>query len=288
MIRSMTAFARKSRSGPWGELTWEIRSVNHRYLEPSPRLPEDLRALEPQVREQVRGRLARGKVDCSLRWRRDPGAGTELALNRALAHRVIELCEAVEGMHPRPAPLDALALLAWPGVVEQPEPDLDPVRAAALELLDEALDELVATREREGQRLKAVIVDRVQRAREIVTGLQAHLPGLRQRLHERLRAQLAALEVEAEPGRLEQEIALQLTRMDVDEEVDRLLGHLEEVAQVLDRDEPVGRRLDFLMQELNREANTLGSKSAGTEAARAAVELKVLIEQMREQVQNIE
>jgi uncharacterized protein (TIGR00255 family) len=288
MIRSMTAFARREQRADWGVLTWELRSLNHRFLEVATRLPDELRALEPAVRERVAQRLGRGKVDCGLRLQRVGGARGEVTLNDDLLRRVLELAREVDGMHANPAPLGAMEIMHWPGVVEEVEQDLGPISEAALGLLDVALTELVATREREGERLRAIVEQRCAAMAQLAADVRAHLPEIRTHVRTRLEERLAEVQVQAEPGRVEQELVLQLQKLDVDEELDRLRTHLQEVADVLGRDEPVGRRLDFLMQELNREANTLGSKSAVVETTRAAVELKVLIEQMREQVQNIE
>ena len=288
MIRSMTAFARREHRGDWGTLTWELRSLNHRYLEVMVRLPEDLRGLEAQVRERLAAQLQRGKVECSLRFRRDPGAAGGLSLNQDLARQVLDLSAQVLALAPELRPIGAMQVLGWPGVVEQVELDLAPVNGAALALLDEAVDELVATREREGDGLRAIIEQRLTAMSSLVAQVRERLPQIRDALRQRLEARLAELEISADPGRLEQELVLQLQKIDVDEELDRLQTHVAEIGAVLDRDEPVGRRLDFLMQELNRESNTLGSKSAAAETTAAAVELKVLIEQMREQVQNIE
>ena len=288
MIRSMTAFARREQRGDWGTLTWEVRSLNHRYLEVAVRLPEDLRGLEAQVRERLGARLQRGKVECGLRFRRDPGAAGGLSLNRDLAAQILGLAEQVRALAPDLRPIGAMQVLGWPGVVEQAELDLAPINGAALVLLDEAIDELVATREREGEGLRGLIEQRLVTMSTLVAQVREKLPQIRAALRQRLESRLAELDVVADPGRLEQELVLQLQKIDVDEELDRLQTHIEEISAVLDRDEPVGRRLDFLMQELNRESNTLGSKSAATETSAAAVELKVLIEQMREQVQNIE
>jgi len=288
MIRSMTAFARQEARGPWGVLTWELRSLNHRFLEASVRLPEELRALETTVRERVAATAARGKVECNLRFQRAAGVHAELQFDAEMARRVVQLAGEVGAMVAAPAPVNALEVLRWPGVVQEAELDLGPVSEQALTLLDTALGELVATREREGARLRDLLLERTGAMESLAAEVREQLPEIRVRLRERLEARLAELAVPADPGRLEQELVLQLQKIDVDEELDRLVAHLQEVRAVLGREEPVGRRLDFLMQELNREANTLGSKSAVVETTRAAVELKVLIEQMREQVQNIE
>ncbi|MGA7802496.1 MAG: YicC/YloC family endoribonuclease [Gammaproteobacteria bacterium] len=288
MIRSMTAFARSERRGEWGQLTWELRSVNHRYLEVSLRFPEELRSLEQVVRERVSARIRRGKVECNLRFRPDPAATPEIVLNGEYLDRLLQACGGVEGRLPRAAPVNPVDLLRWPGVVSEAERDLGAVMEEALAGLDAALAEMVATREREGEQIAGWLLSRCEAIDTQAVEVRERLPAIRDRLRERMLSRLAEIAVEADPGRLEQELALQAQKMDVDEELDRLSGHVAEVRRVLTRDEPVGRRLDFLMQELNREANTLGSKSVDADTTRAAVELKVLIEQMREQVQNAE
>jgi uncharacterized protein (TIGR00255 family) len=227
-------------------------------------------------------------VECNLRFQRAAGVHAELQFDAEMARRVVELAGEVGAMVAVAAPVNALEVLRWPGVVQEAELDLGPVSEQALILLDTALGELVATREREGARLRDLLLERASAMEALAAEVREQLPEIRERLRERLESRLAELDVAADPGRLEQEMVLQLQKIDVDEELDRLVTHLQEVRAVLGREEPVGRRLDFLMQELNREANTLGSKSAVVETTRAAVELKVLIEQMREQVQNIE
>jgi uncharacterized protein (TIGR00255 family) len=288
MIHSMTGFARREAEGPQGTLAWELKSVNHRYLEVSLRLPEAFRALESAVRERVQGRLNRGKVEVSLRYQPPTGGEAGLEVNEPLAKRLIEVCCEVEHWMMNSARITALEILRWPGVMREPAPDMDTLQGQALGLLDDALDELAATRAREGERLREAIETRCRTVGERVAQVRGRRPKVVEALREKWRTRIAELGVDMDPGRLEQELALQAQRLDVDEELDRLDGHLEEVALILDRDEPVGRRLDFLMQEFNREANTLGSKSNDMETTRAAVELKVLIEQMREQVQNVE
>lgn len=287
MTRSMTAFARRESAGPWGSLTIELRSVNHRYLEVSPRLPEELRVLEPRLREQVAAVLSRGKVDLTLRYQPpDPTAG--LDIDRELVKRIAHLSREVDQILYDPAPVQALELLHWPGVLRTPVVDAEQLHGAALALLDAALAELTEHRGREGEKLAEIIRQRCDGASALVAAVRVRRPEVVERVRERYRQRLAELRIDADPGRLEQELALAAQRLDVDEELDRLDTHLEEVSRVLRQNQPVGRRLDFLMQELNREANTLGSKSADAETTRASVDLKVLIEQMREQVQNIE
>lgn len=286
----MTAFARQQQHTEWGTLSWELRSVNHRYLEISLRLPEDLRALEGAVREHAGARVARGKLDCNLRLQTDAAtaAATGLHVNRALAEALTRACREIEGLLERPAPLNALDILRWPGVVEAPQVNQEQLAALALALLDLALAELVATREREGVRLETLIVERCQAMQARVAEVRKQLPHIHARLRVKLTERVIELKAGFDPARMEQEMLLLLQKIDVDEELARLEAHLDEVLRVLGAQAPAGRRLDFLMQELNREANTLGSKAADVETARAAIDLKVLIEQVREQIQNIE
>lgn len=288
MIKSMTAFARETRVAELGELTWELRAVNHRYLEPSVRLPEELRALEGEVRTRLTARLRRGKADCTLRYVPAVGLAGSLRVNRPFVEQLLQAGREVGGIIGRGAEPSAFELLRWPGVLHEDERDLDRVSAAALDLLEKALDTLVATREREGVRLEGLLVERCDRLQDCVVRVRRRMPEVMRAVRQRLSERLAELRAELDAGRLEQEMALIAARLDVDEEMDRLEAHLAEVRDVLRRPEPVGRRLDFLMQELNREANTLGSKSVDVELTREAVEMKVLIEQMREQVQNLE
>ncbi|MBN8727774.1 MAG: YicC family protein [Xanthomonadales bacterium] len=285
MLRSMTAFASAEAATGHGNLSIELRSVNHRWLELGLRLPDELRSLEPAIRERVAARLARGKVDLGLRWKATAGAG-EVAIDHDLVTRLAEAAQTLAPKFPQ-FRVEFTDLLAWPGVLQQ-ESDDDALRQAAMDLLDSALAQLVATREREGGRLGGFIGERLDGIERIVAEVRAHLPELRAALRARFDARLAELRQPLDPGRLEQEVVLQLQRIDVDEELDRLTAHIAEARRVLGLKEAVGRRLDFLMQEFNREANTLGSKAADARTTNAAVELKVLIEQMREQVQNLE
>jgi uncharacterized protein (TIGR00255 family) len=290
MIRSMTGFSRTECAAPWGAVAWEVRSVNHRYLETGLRLPEELRALENRFRQQVAGRLKRGKVDCSLRIRWEGTDAREMALDLELAQRVIEAAEKIRGQAASLALPGTIDVLRWPGVVREQERDLEPVAELAAGALALALDELDAARRREGERLAEALEERCAAIGALVEQARGALPSIRAGLRTRLLDRLAGLDLDTDPQRLEQELAIQLGKMDVDEELDRLGSHLAEVRRILqaDDEEANGRRLDFLMQEFNREANTLGSKSVDSETTRIAVDLKVLIEQMREQVQNIE
>jgi len=288
MMRSMTAFARIAGEKAGAELTWELRSVNHRYLEVFVRLPDELRALEPRVRERATSRLGRGKLECVLRWRLAPQLANELELDQERLKAVLDACREIETRSSEAKSPGVMELLRWPGVVRDPEPETAPLQELALASLAQALDELVATREREGEQIKGLLSARLDGIEQQVKKARKRLPEVQVKIRDKLQARLAELETRVDQDRVEQELVFLLQKMDVDEELDRLDGHVAETRRVLETDEPVGRRLDFLMQEFNREANTLGSKSADRETTAVAVELKVLIEQMREQVQNVE
>ena len=290
MTASMTAFARRDTLTPWGGLVWELRTVNHRYLELSFKLPDELRVIEPAVRELLGKRLGRGKVDCHLRFAAREGAEGMLdealvARLMTLAHKTQTLAAAAGGTV---APWPVVDLLRWPGVFKSAAVDAEALQQAAVALLTETVNELAATRTREGTQLAAILKTRLDALGEIATQVRALLPEVRRNFRERLLTRLGEVRAELDPARVEQELLLFAQKTDVDEELDRLVLHLNEVRRVLDDKGQTGRRLDFLMQELNREANTLGSKAADVRVTNAAVDLKVLIEQMREQVQNIE
>lgn len=286
MIRSMTAYANAESTTAQGWLACELRAVNHRFLEIGVRLPDELRSLEPPLRERITARLSRGKVDVTLRYK-PPTSAMDLLLDNKTTEQLSALALELRTRFPELA-TDFATLLGWPGLLVKPEMDQMGLAETTLTLLDRTLDEFIAGRAREGDKLAAAIVERIDGIAAIVTQLHALLPEIRAALRAKLETRLADLVQPVEPGRLEQELVLQVGRMDVDEELDRLAAHVSEARRVLALAEPVGRRLDFLMQEFNREANTLGSKSVDTRTTRAAVDLKVLIEQMREQVQNIE
>jgi uncharacterized protein (TIGR00255 family) len=289
MIRSMTGFARRERQGPWGTLTCEIRTVNHRYLELSLRLPEDLRGLENDARQLLGASLRRGKVDAGLYMRSTAAVSTTLELNTPLIEQLLKNAHDVGRMLGGSyAPMNALELLRWPGVVREAERDLEPVFGEALELLRETVAQLNESRAREGARILEMLQSRCEALVEGVALVRARLPEIAARIRARVAERVAQLGTQVDPERLEQELVLLAYKMDVEEELDRLGSHVTETLRVLDSGEPAGRRLDFLMQELNREANTLSSKSQDVETTRAAVDMKVLIEQMREQVQNVE
>jgi len=292
MAQSMTAYARCDQDTRRGNLAWELRSVNHRYLEVSVRLPEELRAFEPQVRELLAKRLGRGKVDCILRFQAHDDVAADFAPDDALVAKLIAVGRKFERIAAENStsvqPLRVIDILRWPGALRNAGLDTDALSAESLQLLERTVNEMIETRRREGAYLAGVIRQRLDAMEGIVQAVRGWLPEVVQNFRERLVARLADLRRELDASRVEQEIVLFAQRVDVDEELDRLAAHLTEVRRVLDQDGQIGRRLDFLMQEFNREANTLGSKAADVRLTNAAVDLKVLIEQMREQVQNIE
>jgi len=289
MIRSMTGFARVESQHEFGRLSWEMRSVNHRYLEFGLRLPEEFRPLEPAIRRCLGQYLSRGKIDATLRFAEAPDAtGTGLELNQALARDLLGVYAELSALASVDQQVDLNHMLRWPGMVEETRPDPAPLQTAAMELLAQAALELQAGRGREGEQMAKAIRERLVGISRITAQVKSWLPEIRSALKQRMQDRIADLKQPLEPGRMEQEVAILAQKMDVDEELDRLDAHVEEAYRALELTEPVGRRLDFLMQEFNRESNTLSSKSADQRTTQAAVDLKVLIEQMREQVQNVE
>jgi uncharacterized protein (TIGR00255 family) len=287
MIASMTGFARREVAGSWGTLTCELRSVNHRYLEPGFRLPEELRPLESDLRQLLAKSLKRGKVDCTVHLRGAQAGERELRVDAVALTRVAAALEKVHGAIPI-ATVDAVEVLRWPGVIETVSPDTDTLLVAGRTLFQQTLDDLGAMRLREGKRLGELIEQRCANLGALVDQARARLPEIQVRIRTRLQEKIAELAASMDRERVEQEVVLQLQRIDVAEELDRLGGHIEETRRVMTGGEAAGRRLDFLMQELNREANTLASKSQDLDTTRITVDMKVLIEQMREQVQNVE
>ncbi|MDR8017392.1 YicC/YloC family endoribonuclease [Ectopseudomonas guguanensis] len=287
MVHSMTAFARSEQATAHGTLSWELRSVNHRYLEPHLRLPEAFRDLEGAVREALRQGLSRGKVECTLRFAEE-SAGKPLQVDADRARQLIAAAEQVAALIQQPAPLNPLEVLAWPGVLVADSADPQALNAAALKLFDQALGELKAGRAREGAELAKLLNERLDSILEEVAALRELVPQMLAGQRQKIETRFAEMQAELDPQRLEQELVLLAQKSDVAEELDRLSTHVSEVRRVLKAGGAAGRRLDFLMQELNREANTLGSKAFDPRSTQAAVNLKVLIEQMREQVQNIE
>ena len=288
MMLSMTAFSRQQSEQEWGSLTWEIRSVNHRYLEVSLRLPDLFRGLENSIRGAVRKKLSRGKIECQLRYKAGESFQSELHLNRALIQKLIQANMEIEQLTGASTVLSSTEILRWPGVIQDQEFDITAIEKPAFELFGDALEDLIASRQREGEELKGFIQKRIDSIRKIVSTVKTAMPEILAAQRQNLADKLDALKADLEPSRLEQEITLLAQKADVDEELDRLASHLNEVERVLSNAGQKGRRLDFLMQELNREANTLSSKSIVAETTLSAVELKVLIEQMREQIQNVE
>jgi uncharacterized protein (TIGR00255 family) len=287
MIASMTGFARRELAGSWGTLTCELRSVNHRYLEPGFRLPEELRPLESDLRQLLAKHLKRGKVDCTMHLRGTQGGERELRVDATALGRVAAAVGQVLREIPGAA-VDAVEVLRWPGVVETASPDTEALLVAGKSLFQQTLDELGAMRLREGKRLGELIEQRCAGLGGLVGQVRTRLPEIQARVRTRLNERVAELLAVVDRERIEQEVVMQLQRLDVAEELDRLTGHIEETRRVMGSGEAAGRRLDFLMQELNREANTLASKSQDLDTTRISVDMKVLIEQMREQVQNVE
>lgn len=286
MTRSMTAYASGERATPWGTLGCELRAVNHRFLELGVRVPEELRAFEPQLREAVAAKVSRGKLDLVLRLR--PAEGVDaLQVNEAVLDQLAALADTFDARLPN-LRTEFTELLQFPGVLQSKSADPVAMQAAVLGLLDEVLAGFIAAREREGGKLVAAIVERVDGIARLAAEVRGMMPAIREGQRARLEARIADLAQPLDPGRLEQELVLWLQKLDVDEELDRLDSHIDEIRRVLAQREPVGRRLDFLLQEFNREANTLGSKSVDRRTSQAAVDLKVLIDQVREQVQNLE
>ncbi len=288
MLHSMTGFARESVESALGTLTWEIRAVNHRYLDVQFKLPEDLRPKEQVFRQQASAVLGRGKVECGLYFRRAVDQQSEMQIDTDLVALLGTRISEVSAKLPATAAINPVEILRWPGVMRQPEVDADPLFEEASALLDTALQAIDSMRLSEGARIAEMLESRCVEIAGIATSVRARMPEVLTATRSKQQERIAKLDIEADPARLEVELALIAQKIDVDEELDRLESHLVEIRDALGGEKPVGRRLDFLMQELNREANTLGSKSADTETTKAAVDLKVLIEQMREQIQNVE
>ena len=288
MMASMTGFARRETSGRFGVLVCEIRSVNHRFLDPALRLPDSCRALETELRQTLAAELRRGKVDCTILHRPPASGAGALDVDPAVLDQLLARARALAAATGPGARINVLELLRWPGVLREETLDAEGFASAVRELFAAAVADLKSAREREGARLAELIRQRCAALAQLVGQVAARAPEVQARVRARILERLAELGAEVNPERVEQEVVLLLQRLDVTEELDRLRGHLTETTRVLGAPEPAGRRLDFLMQEFNREANTLSSKSQDLEATRAAVEIKVLIEQMREQVQNIE
>lgn len=288
MIRSMTAYSRKEISASWGRASWEIRSVNQRYLETYIRLPEQFRSLESLIREKLRNRLTRGKIECNLRFELDLASQhQELHLNQDLAKQLLQAANWLknESLLGEINPFD---VLRWQGVMSAKEQDLDHISQEILVLLESAIDDFIDVREREGAALEALIKQRLEGISVEVAKIRQWMPEIIQWQKDKLLAKFEEASIELENHRVEQEMILLAQRIDVAEELDRLSTHVKETYNILTKNEAVGRRLDFMMQEFNRESNTIASKSINSDITNSAIELKVLIEQMREQIQNIE
>ena len=288
MLHSMTGFARQNSESGAGALTCELRAVNHRYLDVQFRLPDELRVKETELKALVSKVVKRGKVECHIHLKRSGGESGDLAIDGDLVATIARRLDEIATVLPRSAKPNPMDLLRWPGVVLEPEIEADTLFEDSRVLLEKTLTALSEMRRSEGERIAGMLAGRCDEILRIANSVRERMPEVLAAVRAKQQERLEKLDVEANPERLEVELALVAQKLDVDEELDRLESHIVEIRDALERAEPVGRRLDFLMQELNREANTLGSKSGDAETTRAAVELKVLIEQMREQIQNIE
>ena len=288
MTASMTAFSRNHFSTSWGQLIWEIRSVNHRYLDISLRLPEPLRMIEDPAREKINLLLARGKVECFLRFQVDRNQPGTMSINNGLVDRLTEMSNEIEKRIHESSSIGVTDILSWPGVITDEGIDYESLAADAVSQLGDALESLVSNRQREGKRLAEMVNNRLAGIGEQLDAIRSILPEIMDAFKTRLESRLSELKESIDPGRLEQEVVIFANKSDVAEELDRLESHITETRHALSSNKPIGRRLDFLMQEMNREANTLGSKSSDIRVTNASIELKVLIEQIREQIQNIE
>ena len=288
MLNSMTGFARETAETQFGTMTCEMRAVNHRFLDIQFRLPEGLRSKETELRNHIGASVRRGKVECALYLKKSSTTGAELHVNEALVEQLAARACEISRILPETHALDPIDVLRWPGIVAEPEIDTEPLFEVTATLVGKTLRALENMRANEGKRISGMIESRLEDILSIASTVRERIPDVLDAVRARQKERIDKLDVEADPARLETELALIAQKLDVDEELDRLESHVSEARTAMDSDEPVGRRLDFLMQELNREANTLGSKSADTETTSATIELKVLIEQMREQIQNVE
>jgi uncharacterized protein (TIGR00255 family) len=287
MIYSMTAFARRELKAQWGTAVWEVRSVNQRFLETYFRLPEQFKSMEPVLRERFRKQLQRGKVECSVRFVANDAAVGKLNLNESLAKQVMKAADWVQS-HGQSAGVNPLDVLRWPGVISAEETDMDAIQAEVLAEFDLTLTDFIASRATEGNNLKAMIEQRLNGISSEVEKVTAHMPEVIKWQREKIQGRFEEAKIDLDPARVEQEMVMLAQKVDVAEELDRLISHISETQKILKKGGAVGRRLDFMMQEFNRESNTLGSKSINSDITQSAVELKVLIEQMREQIANIE
>lgn len=288
MIHSMTAFAREQSQGQWGMLTCEMRSINHRYLEVSLHLSEALRPFEGMIRDMIRKIVKRGKIECGLRYRPAVDTDASFVVNTQLVNQLVTACEEIRGSLKDSAPIPASDILRFPGVLEAKEMDQGTLQAEVMSLVEHTLKDLLAAREREGAELNKLFLERMDRMQAEMDNVRTRLPQVMKDAQEKLLKRFTDAKIELDPARVEQEMVMFAQKIDIAEEIERTETHIAEVRRVLKNGGAAGRRLDFLLQELNREANTMGSKSTDTIITHAAVEMKVLIEQVREQVQNIE
>lgn len=288
MIASMTAFARAQEQQDWGTAIWEIRSVNHRFLDVNFRMPDSMRELESDLRDALRKQVTRGKVECSLRLQFDRSGSEKLSINESLAQTLIQGAESLSQSIKQDCVINPLDVLKWPGVIETKEVEFEAMKQPLLNSFNEAVGKLVERRQREGDALKQTIMQRLQKMSASLEVVRKHMPKEMEQQKQRLLDRFNEVKLELDETRVEQEMVMLAQKIDIDEEMDRLDTHIKEVTRILEKGGTVGRRLDFLMQELNREANTMTSKAISTDITSIAVEFKVLIEQMREQVQNIE
>ncbi len=288
MPKSMTGFARVDQSAEWGNVVCELKSVNHRFLDLSFRMPDSMRSSEHELREQIRKELARGKVECSISVKFDPGSAEQMQLDKAVAQSYIDASQQLSEMLSGDTPVNPLDILRLPGVLGSKELDTEALQALVVTTLAESLNLLKQSRQREGDAMGNEILSRTKKIRKLTAGLVEIVPAIRQNYETKIRQRLTDVDIEINQDRIEQELILIAQKMDVEEEIDRLNAHLDQIDDLVNSDQAIGRKLDFLMQELNREANTLGSKSQGLSQTNTAVDMKVLIEQIREQIQNIE
>lgn len=288
MIQSMTAFARAQGRGTWGSAVCELRSINHRYLELIVRVPDNLHELEAVIRECIRDHIKRGKVECHLRYQPGDESGASITINTHLAAELCKANEAIAHFLRQPAPISTMDILHWPGILTIAEIDLEVIEDEIIHLLEQGLKDLIAARQREGEEMRVLFFQRLDNMKEEVANIRQHIPDILVQQRERLFSRFSEAKIELDHHRLEQELVLFSQKIDISEELERIDTHISEVRRTLKHGGVVGRRLDFLMQELHREANTLGAKSAHVDMTRASVEIKVLVEQMREQIQNVE
>ena len=288
MTQSMTAYGRAENSDGQNSISCEIRSVNHRYSEISIRLPDELRPLEQKIRKKITDKIKRGKIECNIRIEQQDTYNEALLINQDLLKNIIEVAEKVNSNLSASNSLNSLDLLRWPGVLKKNTLDFKKIDKLLLKLVDKTIDIAIDTRQREGEKIKKIITNRCSKIKKIINGVRKTIPGILKEFRKKLTQRVKEISNEIDNERFEQELLFMSQKMDIEEEIDRLSAHIDEVIRVVNQKGPIGRRLDFLMQEMNRESNTIGSKSNHIKTSNASIELKVLVEQMREQIQNIE